>query len=373
MPGEWNVCAVYERPRVIARSPARGRSWAILGTCSRDRLGLVCIGRLGRVAKRLDLGLYAPTAQSPFFWGGTAGEGAVYVCYIDESGTSDIPGNTSHFVLAGISVPIDCWHDTDRQVSSILQKYGLENSELHTAWLLRSYLEQRKVPNFDKLDWPSRRFVVEKARDAHLLKLQRSRNLKSYRQTKKNYQNSNAYIHLTFAERKALVREVADCVSGWSFARMFAECINKLHFDPAKTGRTIDAQSFEQVVSRFERYIHNCDPGKYGLLVHDNNETVARKHTTLMRHFHSQGTLWTKISHIIETPLFVDSKLTRMVQIADLCAYALRRYVENNELDLFRPIFSRADRANGITVGVRHYTDMNCNCKICSAHRLIPW
>ena len=29
--------------------------------------------------------------------------------------------------------------------------------------------------------------------------------------------------------------------------------------------------------------------------------------------------------HIIETPLFVDSTLTGMVQIADLCAYALKR------------------------------------------------
>lgn len=297
----------------------------------------------------------------------------MYVCYIDESGTSDIPGNTSHFVLAGISVPIACWHDADAQVSKILQSYGLEDSEFHTAWLLRPYLEQTKVSNFDKLNWPSRRFVIEKARDAHLLKLQRSRNTKSYRQAKKNYQNSNAYIHLTFAERKAIVREVADCVAGWNFARMFAECINKLHFDPAKTGRTVDEQSFEQVVSRFEQYLQHADPGKFGLLVHDNNETVARKHTALMRHFHSQGTLWTKIPHIIETPLFVDSKLTRMVQIADLCAYALRRYIENGELELFQPMFSRADRAHGVAVGVRHYTDSGCNCKICSAHRTTIW
>ena len=30
----------------------------------------------------------------------------MYLCYIDESGTSDIPGNTSHFILAGLSLPI---------------------------------------------------------------------------------------------------------------------------------------------------------------------------------------------------------------------------------------------------------------------------
>ena len=32
----------------------------------------------------------------------------MYLCYIDESGTSDIPGNTSHLILAGLSLPI--WH-----------------------------------------------------------------------------------------------------------------------------------------------------------------------------------------------------------------------------------------------------------------------
>lgn len=47
-----------------------------------------------------------------------------------------------------------------------------------------------------------------------------------------------------------------------------------------------------------------------------------------MRSFQARGTLWTDVDHIVETPFFVDSELTRMVQIADLCAYALRRYVD---------------------------------------------
>ena len=171
---------------------------------------------------------------------------------------------------------------------------------------------------------------------AHLLQLQKARQHKAYKQAKKNYKNTEPYIHLSFDERKALVHKVADCASGWTSSRLFAECIDKLHFDPAKTGCSVDEQAFEQVVSRFEQYLRNCAPELFGILVHDNNATVARKHTELMRRFHLQGTLWTSISRIIETPLFVDSKLTRMVQIADLGGYALRRYVENGETDLFR-------------------------------------
>lgn len=107
----------------------------------------------------------------------------------------------------------------------------------------------------------------------------------------------------------------------------------------------------------------------YGLLIHDNNETVAKRHTELMKKFHQAGTLWTGVKSIVETPLFVDSQLTSMVQIADLCAYALRRYLENNEDEIFSLVFQRADRKDGIAVGVRHFTSPSCLCKICGAHR----
>jgi hypothetical protein len=108
---------------------------------------------------------------------------------------------------------------------------------------------------------------------------------------------------------------------------------------------------------------------KFGLLIHDNNQTVADKHTKLMKSFLRNGTFWTRIESIIETPLFVDSQLTSMVQVADLCAYALRRYLENHEAELFRQIFTRADRRGNIAVGVRHFTSAACSCEICYAHR----
>lgn len=115
--------------------------------------------------------------------------------------------------------------------------------------------------------------------------------------------------------------------------------------------------------------LHN--PNKCtGLLIHDNNQTIAKKHTELMRGFHFRGTIWTAIKHIIETPLFVDSSLTSMVQVSDLCAYALRRYLENHEDELFDLVFKRADRKGILTVGVRHFAAGGCTCKICDSHTL---
>ena len=298
----------------------------------------------------------------------------MYLCYIDESGTSDIPGNTSHFVLAGISLPIWHWRDADREIMSIKRKYNLQDSEIHTAWLLRKYLEQSQIQDFDSLNKSQRRSEVTKIRKSKILRLQRLNKRNTYRQTKKNYEHTEEYIHLTLQERRSFVEEVAKCVANWGFARLFAECIDKIHFDPNLSVSSVNEQAFEQLISRFEKYLQNTETidsekqNNFGLIVHDNNQTVARKHTNLMRQYHKKGTFFTDIKKIIETPLFVDSQLTSMVQIADLCSYALRRYLENDEETLFKRIYERADRAHGRAVGVRHFADNSCECEICREH-----
>ncbi len=295
----------------------------------------------------------------------------VYFCYIDESGTPEIPGNTSHYILAGISIPISKWKFCEKSISKIKAKYKLENDEIHTAWIARNYLEQSRIVDFDKMDYNQRKQEVTKSRNIELLRLQRNRNSKHYKQTKKNYRQTEAYIHLSFNERTNLLQELADLIGKWSFARLFGECIDKIHFDPIKAKQTVDEQALEQLVSRFEHYLQivsksQNDNELYGALIHDNNETVSKKHTALMRKFHSQGTLWTKIEKIIETPLFVNSELTSLVQIADLCSYALRRFFENNDTNLLNRIEPRIDRKNNKIVGIRHFTDTNCKCLICT-------
>ncbi len=290
----------------------------------------------------------------------------MYVCYIDESGTPDIPGNTSHFVLAGLCIPIAEWRAIDVSISALLKSYGLDGAEFHTAWILRKYLEQTQIPGFDIMDWAARRSAVQQARTKELLRLQKHSS-PGYKQVKKTYAQTAAYIHLTLIERRRLVSALGDLVASWQNARLFAECIDKTHFDPTKTKRSVGEQAFEQLVSRFEQFLVNSGrTGKtsYGLLVHDNNEAVAKKHTELMRHFHLNGTLWTQIKQIIDTPLFVNSSLTSMVQIADLCAYGLRRYFENGETDLLSKVLVRADRINKTLVGVRHFAESKCPCVV---------
>lgn len=215
----------------------------------------------------------------------------VYFCYVDESGTPQIPGNTSHYVLCGISIPVKDWKRCDVAINKIKAKYGLA--------------------------------------------------------------------------------DIADQVGSWKFARVFAECIDKVFFDPVKSKLSTDEQAFEQIVSRFEHYLDNVsyfEESTYGLLIHDNNDTVSKKHTEMMKRFHKQGTLWMSIKHIIETPLYVNSELTGLVQVADLCSVALRRFFENGETDLFDRIKSRFDSHRGAIVGVRHFSEPTCGCEVCESH-----
>ena len=290
----------------------------------------------------------------------------MHLCYIDESGTPDLPGNTSHYILAGLSIPDEFWKQHNSQIERVKRRYGLEDVEIHVAWMMRKYLEQQSILGFDSMPTVRRRSEVRRKRNEELLRLQRV-NRKGYKQTRKNYKNTQPYIHLTLDERRQVVTDIAEVISDWGVVRLFAECIDKLHFDPMIAGTSVHEQAFEQVVSRFERYLQNRRTD-YGLLIHDNNETVAHRHTELMKSFLRRGTLWTQIEYVIETPMFVDSQLTSMVQLADLCAYALRRYLENDETELFDLVFQRADRMGDATVGVRHFTSAGCACRICVSH-----
>jgi hypothetical protein len=300
----------------------------------------------------------------------------MYLCYIDESGTPEVPGTTSHYVLAGLTVPIWKWKVCEDEISRVKAKYDLLEAEIHTGWLIRNYTEQNKIPDFETLPYIQRRAEVEKYRRAEILRLQKSPiTNKQLKQTKKNYQQTKHYTHLTLSERKAFVLEIAQTIGKWGFARLFAECIDKIFFDPVRAPKPVDEQAFEQVVSRVEQYLSSANGSikSYGLLIHDNNETVAKRHTGLMNEFHKRGTFWTYINNIIETPLFVDSSLTSMIQMADICGYAIRRYLENGETDLFEEVFKRADRRGTTVVGVRHFSNPNCICKICSAHKFSPF
>jgi hypothetical protein len=297
----------------------------------------------------------------------------LYFCYLDESGTPELHSGTSHFVLLGFSIPGATWKAKDVEITTIKRRYGLEREEIHAGWIARRYLEQERITNFEILSSNDRRQAVQAARDAFIVKKAALKGLGAVQGDRKNFRKTAPYIHLTLQERRQLLQDITILVSGWNDCQLFAECTDKTTFGTQPPRTPPFEEAFEQVVERFHRYLDKMQ--SYGLLVQDQNETVVRRLTDLMRLFHTRGTRWTnQIRLLVETPLFVDSSLTSMVQVADVCAYAMRRYCEHDETALFDPIFGRFHRDGSRAVGIRHYTNRDkptgrrCICRICVEH-----
>jgi len=93
--------------------------------------------------------------------------GGMYLCYVDESGTPEVPGVSRHFVLAGISIPVWHWQTADQEIGAILAKYRLADAEIHTGWLMHWYREQDRIPNFAQMDYVVRAAAVNRERASY--------------------------------------------------------------------------------------------------------------------------------------------------------------------------------------------------------------
>jgi hypothetical protein len=329
-------------------------------------MALASICRLGEtLAPRAGLSSLAPDVS--FLSDGyvLSVPGSMYLCYLDESGTVEA-ATTSHFILLGLALPATAWKEHDREIERIKARYDLVRVEIHTAWMMRKYPEQHRIRNFATLGHAGKKLAVQSERKVDIGKaMLRSR--KAAESLARNYKKTNGYVHLTYDERVSCVRDLASAIGLWPDAVLFADAQQKAAH-VGEPERCFDF-AFEQVVTRFQHYLRAKAPGAVGLLVQDNNQTAAKRLTNLMRRFHEVGTKWAEIDSIIETPLFVDSQLTSMVQMADLCSYAVRRFFENGETDIFDRIYERFDRAHSKFVGLRHYTGKDaCSCRACKDH-----
>lgn len=289
----------------------------------------------------------------------------MYFLYMDESGVEDLRGQTSHFVLLGLAISSLHWKRYDQIINNIKTKYNIPNEEIHTAWMIRQYEEQKNIPNFIQLSPENRRIEVDKNIRKKAAVLGINSNQKKIKNYRKKCKNIRPYIHLTYDERIRVLHDLASEIGKWKYSRIFAEAISKSDFNIQIKSPYENA--FEQVLTRFQAFLQYTD--NQGVVIHDNNATVAPRLTEIMRKFHHTGTFFRKISNIIETPLFVDSSLTSMIQMSDLCAYTLRRCIENKEYDLWDLVKSRVDKKNGISVGIRYYTGRRmCHCSICQSH-----
>jgi hypothetical protein len=147
--------------------------------------------------------------------------------------------------------------------------------------------------------------------------------------------------------------------------RLFGAAIHKQAIAPADPIE----YAFEQLINRFDLYLsrlYKLGNTQRGMIILDQGsyETALQK---LAAEFRQVGHRWGQLRNIAEVPLFVSSKATRMIQFADMVAFAMRFYYEHGNatyIDLIKHLF---DSEGGLLHGLVHYTPagMMCNCLIC--------
>ncbi len=113
--------------------------------------------------------------------------------------------------------------------------------------------------------------------------------------------------------------------------------------------------AFEQLCSRFDHYLarlyRDFAKPERGLIIFDKSSTEKRIQT-LAREFKYEGHTWGRTRNYAEVPVFLDSKASRLLQLADLVAYAMFRHFERGDSLLFDVIRGCFDQEGGVEHGL---------------------
>jgi hypothetical protein len=131
--------------------------------------------------------------------------------------------------------------------------------------------------------------------------------------------------------------------------RLFASVIRKTKVSPVDPVEF----AFEQLASRFDHYLtrlHKSGDSQRGIILFDKS-TYETTLQSLATDFRTIGHSWGILRNFSEVPLFLDSKASRLIQLADLIAYAIFRNYESSDDKYFSIIKNRFDSEGGIVHG----------------------
>lgn len=87
-------------------------------------------------------------------------------------------------------------------------------------------------------------------------------------------------------------------------------------------------------------------------MLFDESSTEQRLQT-LARDFKRQGHTFGKLRNFAEVPVFLDSRATRLIQLADIIAFAIFRHYEAQDSQYFEIIKNCFDQEGGTIHGLK--------------------
>jgi len=168
-------------------------------------------------------------------------------------------------------------------------------------------------------------------------------------------------------DRERMISAALNTLQGHASIRLFAIIIDKQTVSPNDPV----SLAFEEICNRFNLFLTRMndrrrDENQRGLIVMDESKH-EKPLQTLARKFRIDGSRWGHFRNVTEVPLFVDSKASRMIQMADLVAWATFRKFEFKDGRFFDPIIRLFDADGGVHHGLVHYRprDEECFCPAC--------
>jgi hypothetical protein len=229
----------------------------------------------------------------------------MHLLYIDESGSVADP-NQEYFVLAGVSIFETKTHWVEQTLNTVAESFNAQDPwsiELHGS-PMRSGREGWK---------------------AHALQ-----------------------DRLNGIDK--VLQEAVAAQHGRSL-RLFGAVVKK----SALVGVDPVEHAFEQLVSRFDLFLKRVyqkyDDPQRGLMILDKSSTEMRIQN-LAREFKYSGHTWGQTKNYAEVPVFLDSKASRLIQLADLVAYAIFRNFEHKDPRWFDIIKNCFDAEGGVVHGL---------------------
>ena len=105
---------------------------------------------------------------------------------------------------------------------------------------------------------------------------------------------------------------------------------------------------FDHFLAREKRHFSN---NQRGIVIFDKSSKEVSIQE-LAHEFKTLGHEWSSLKNMSEVPLFVDSEATRLIQLADLAAYALFRHYERSDDQFYDIIRAKFDFFGGVRHGL---------------------
>ena len=185
--------------------------------------------------------------------------------------------------------------------------------------------------------------------------------------------NGEPWESMTRIQRTNVLNRVYDLLAGLpDNVSLFSVAMHKPSFpsdDPIQKTCEEMAGHFDAYLSRLETAEPKAEKQR-GLMIFDQCNHQATLHG-LLAEYRTTGASWGRVKHLAEIPMFTDSKLTRMLQLADFVAYATFRRYQHGDSQFLDRIIRKFDQSGGRLHGLVHMIARHdeCFCPSCVTRR----